>query len=295
VKKHSLKKLKTTTAVIRRAEYNKDILEKCVDLLQSHNAHEKYEGVISAAYLIEQTFKSVLAKLNPLLCVDRNKVSEESEIKMILKKLSNEELKKVKTVDARKCVAYVCAYKKDLQQHKANFDELFDIRNYILHSTDDFFYDADLASETAVSALRACQKYIAKHLQIEPNDFNPLTSQEFNDLQEKERKQRITDLQDLLKEHKKLYKKLTEKEVEERQERNTPETDSMSWIEETLNCPACNYDTLDHIVSVDFEWNDGMVTGGSGSSYLCRVCELELSEYEYNMADSIPVTPILKK
>lgn len=171
--------------MIKRKEYNESVLKRCIELLQSRDFNEGYEGVVLSVYLIEQAFKAELKRVNLLLYFDKKNISDEMEVRVAMGKLSKEEWKRLKTSTAKRCVAQMCEYKKELSQHKANLEELFEIRNLIVHSTDGFSFNENSIAETAVSALRACRKYVIKHSGITPNEFNPLTSNEFEKLEEK--------------------------------------------------------------------------------------------------------------
>lgn len=269
---------------MKRKEYNKSVLERCAELLQSCDSHEIFEGVVLSAYLIEQSFKSELKTVNLLLYFDKKNISDEMEVRVATGKLSKEELGRLKTSTAKRCIAQMCEYKSELEPYKANLEELFDIRNSILHSTDDFFIDDNFVAEAAVSALRACRKYVARYSGISANEFNPLTSAEFETLQEKKHDKRINDLKITLKEYKKIFDKLDQVEISKRIRTNLPKIDSYTWIEEIVECPACEQFSFDKVGTVDFDWNpDGVITSG-GYHYQCRVCELKLSEYEYELA-----------
>lgn len=123
---------------MKRKEYNESALQRCIELLQSRDANEVYEGVVLSAYLIEQAFKAELKKVNLLLYFDKKNISDEMEVRVAMGKLSKEEWKRLKTSTAKRCIAQMCEYKKELSQYKANLEELFEIRNLIVHSTDDF-------------------------------------------------------------------------------------------------------------------------------------------------------------
>lgn len=84
--------------------------------------------------------------------------------------------------------------------------------------------------------------------------------------------------------HKKIFERLTQAEISQKIHSNLPKTDSCTWIGETVECPSCEQLSLDKVCTVDFDWNpDGIIASG-GHRYQCRVCELELSEYEYEIA-----------
>lgn len=269
---------------MKRKEYNESILERCTELLQSRDSSEVFEGVILSAYLIEQAFKGELKKINPLLYFDKKSISDEMEIRIAMGKLSREDSGRLKTSNAKRCIAQMCEYRSELAPHRANLEELFEIRNSILHSTDDFSIDENSVAEAAVSALRACRKYVVRYSGISSDEFNPLTSTEFEKLQEKKYNKRISDLKNTLDEHKKDFEKLDQREVANKIRANLPKIDSYTWIEETVECPACEQSSFDKVGAVDFDWNpDGIITSG-GYHYQCRVCELELSEYEYELA-----------
>jgi len=268
---------------MKRKEYNESILKRCIVLLRSRNPSEIYEGAVLSAYLIEQSFKSELKKLNPLLYIDKKNISDEMEVRVVIGKLAKEELNRLKTTTAKRCIAQMCEYKNELVACRANLEELFEMRNLIVHSTDDLPLDANAVAETAVSALRACRKYVIKYSGLFFDKFNPLTSNEFEKLQEKKLNKRISDLKSMLKEHKKIFQKLNKTEITHKIHSNLPGTDRYTWIEETVECPACEQLSLDKVGAVDFDWNpDGILTSG-GYRYQCRVCELALSEYEYEI------------
>jgi len=132
--------------------------------------------------------------------------------------------------------------------------------------------------------LRACRGLILKHCGISTRKFNPLTSREFDALQEAGKKRRLTALEERIADHRSEFEKLTELEVADRIRSNIPRLDGMTWIEDTVDCPACGQMSLDKVGAVDFDWNpDGILAGGS-IRYQCRVCELDLSEHEYELA-----------
>jgi rubrerythrin len=268
---------------MKRKEYNESILERCTELLQSCCPNNIYEGLVLSAYLIEQSFKSELKKVNPLLYFDKKCISDEMEVRVALGKLSKEELNRLKTSTAKRCVAQMCEYKNELAAHKANLEELFKIRNSIIHSTDDLSLNEDSIAETAVSALRACRKYVIKYSGISADKFNPLTSSEFEKMQEKKRKKRIRELKEKIKGHKKIFEKLNQLERSQKIHSNLPKTDTDTWIEDTVQCPACGQLSLDKVGTVDFDWNpDGIIESGE-YRYHCRCCELKLSEYEHEI------------
>lgn len=271
---------------MKRKEYNESVLDRCTELLQSRDSSEVYEGAVLSAYLIEQSFKSELKKINPLLYFDRRNISQEVEVRIALKKLSKEDTNRLKTNPAKQCISQMCEHKSELLLHRANLEELFDIRNFILHSVDDLPFADEAVAETAVSALRICRKYVIRYSGITSDEFDPLTSRKFEALQEKKRSKRIEGIKERLKEHKSIFEKLDKKEIENRIITNTPKIDSYTWIEETTECPACEQSSLDKVGAVDFDWNpDGILTSG-GYHYQCRVCEVELTEYEYEIANT---------
>jgi hypothetical protein len=82
---------------------------------------------------------------------------------------------------------------------------------------------------------------------------------------------------------------LGEVEALRRIKENFPKTDRYSWVEETGICPACEYESFDKIGSVDFDWNpDGIIESG-GYGHHCRVCELDVSEYEFSLISNLPI------
>lgn len=149
--------------MIKRKEHNESVLKRCIELLQSSDSNEVYEGVVLAAYLIEQAFKAGLKRVNLLLYFDKiyfdkKNISDEMEIRVAMGKLSKGEWKRLKTSTAKRCITQMCEYKKELGQYKANLEELFEIRNFIVHSIDDFYLNENSITETVVSALYACRK-----------------------------------------------------------------------------------------------------------------------------------------
>lgn len=268
-----------------REDFNKGILTECINLLKSHVYGDIFHGTILAAYLIENSFKSELKSINPLLLFDRN-LSTEQLTQIVKNKLTVEDMDKIKSVSASRCIEYLCLLKTDLLKHRQSIEELFRFRNVILHSTNRFVFDEDIVAETAVSALRYCKKYVIKHCQVSPNEFNPLTSAEFNKLQDSRYKKRLNDLKKVINLHREEYLKLSKTEVAKKIVTNYPHVDQLSWVEETNECPSCHQDSLDKIGSVDFDWSpDGILENG-GYSYLCRVCSLDLSENEYSIINS---------
>lgn len=259
------------------------ITEKCIELLQSGDLYEVCEGVIMSAYLIEQSFKFELKRINPLLYFDRKNISEEMEIRIATQDLSQEERGCLKTISANRCIIQICGCKDDLRPHRANFEELFKLRNFIIHSIDDFIFDRNKMAETAVSALRVCRKYIKKYSGISSSKFDPLTSEEFSNLHKREFDKRMSALKKMLKEHKESVEIYGQQEIDKRINANFPKIDNCTWIEETVECPACGQPSFDKIGAVDFDWNPDGILECAGCSYFCRVCGLDLSEYEYEL------------
>lgn len=273
-----------TNFIVKRKDYNRTVIKKCVELLKSHDFNDVCDGAVMSAYLIEQVFKLELKKINPLLYFDRKSISDDMEIRIALGNLSEEECGYFKTISAKRCVMQMCECKKDLKMHKANFEELFNIRNFILHSVDNFIFERNKIAETSVSALRVCQKYIKKYSGISSSEFNPLTSDEFNELHKRELNKRMSALKKILKEHKENVEAYGQQEID-RRINIMPETDNCTWIEETFECPACGYSSFDKIGAVDFDWNPDGIIEGCGFGYSCRVCGLDLSEYEYELVN----------
>ena len=60
----------------------------------------------------------------------------------------------------------------------------------------------------------------------------------------------------------------------------------MNWIEKTVECPACGQSSFDELGSVDFEWDHDGISDYVGFSWICRVCELELSNYELELVSN---------
>lgn len=265
-----------------RIEYNKTLLNKSLDSLRSHDESERYEGVTIAAYIIEQTFKFYLRDLNPLLYFERRN-SENHEMRIATEALTEEDIKSFPTVKAQKCITYMCLYKLDLEPHRQNLEELFNVRNYIVHSIDDFLYDSDSATEAAVSALRFCRDYISEYLGINRENLNPLTTEDFERFQREERQKKISSIQSIVSDHRKIFEKLSKEAVVERLDKNLVEKSETTWVEETIECPSCKQHSLDKVVTVDFDWNPDGILELSGHHYLCRVCGLELSSYEYEL------------
>ena|SRR3989338_3094288 len=268
---------------MKRSAFNENMLTRCSRYLQSKDPSEVYEGVVLAAYLVEQSFKCELREISPLLYVDRTNIPEEMEMRIALNKTSPGERGSLNTIKAKRAVAQMCIYDSELKSHKSLLEELFTMRNGILHSVEDLLIDDNSVAQTAVSALRVCRTYVGRYAGVTATHVNPLTSKEFEQLEEDKRKKRIGALRNMLEEHRAKYGKLNQEEVSKRLKTNLPRTDECTWIEETAICPACDESSLDKVCSVEFDWNPDGMLASSGSQYQCRVCELELSEYEYRL------------
>lgn len=268
-------------SVNARDSYNQRILEDCLEQLKSTIPDEQYAGVVSASYLLEQTFKFFIKKTNPLLCFDRRCLTESDEIKILQKRMTVSELTKLKTIPAKQCLAYILELKPKLQEHKANLEELFSIRNEIVHSTEDISFDSEIGADTAVNALKASESLITKYWGLDSEEFNPLTSKEFKELEEKGHKKRISALNATIALHRKIFKTLSKNEVEIKVNTPRPAPNKDSWIEETSVCPSCKELSLDKIAWVEWEWEHGEMCPNTGTTFECRVCGLELSEYAH--------------
>ena len=165
---------------------------------------------------------------------------------------ASEELLRLKTSTARRCVIQMCEYEPRLQLHKANLNELFEIRNHILHSVEDLLPNEQSAAETAVSALRICGGYVSKHSGISARDFNPLTSHEFEALQEKQRKNKTDQLKRRINEHRDIFERLNPVQVQ-RLRAKVPREDDLTWIEETIECPPAAKLLIK--LDLSFDWN----------------------------------------
>lgn len=267
-----------------RRQFNAHVIRRCIELLKSQNDEEIYESVILAAYLIEQSLKTAVRYINPLLYFEIAGIPPERTAQLVSGKLLLEDLLKQKTIAAQKLIQIMCELKNELKPSQENFIELFHLRNIILHATDDF-PTADTAAETAASAIDAARSYILDCAAFSKEEFNPLTSREFLALQKKKRDDRVKLLMLKLDYHRSKSKKLSDAEIKDKITRNKPLEDGESWIENTDTCPACGEAAFDEIVSVGFDVSDGMVTADAGSSWLCRVCELDLSPYEINLIE----------
>jgi len=244
---------------------------------------EVCEGIILAAYLVEQSFKTALREINPLLIFETAGVTSEKIAKLINGNLSAIELLKLKTIPARKLITLICEFKTELKIGEKNFLELFDVRNAIIHSTDDV-PASDNSVETAVSALKTARNLIGICTNIPSNQINPLTSRDFEKLQAERRAARETLIKGKIREHQVIYNQLSRDEIQRKIKENKPREDSMTWIETTVRCPACGEDSFDAITSVDVDVSDGQTTMDAGSSWFCRVCGLDLTDYETDLA-----------
>jgi len=275
---------------MKRVAFNKNLLKQCLAKLKSTDHNDIYEGVFSAAYLIEQSFKIELSRLSPILCFEFNTLSDERAMRIVLNRLSNTDRTSLAMIGGRKCIARMCLYDSGLQAQKTVLDELFKMRNQIVHSIDDFSFDANSAAETAVAALRLCGKYVIKHLGDVATKLNPLTSKGFQLLHGELHAKRVATLRAQLKEHRAKYEGLTAHEIAEKVGGIRVATDDCTWVEAGYTCPACGQASLDKVGSVDFDWNPDGILPGAGYSYMCRVCELDLSEHEYELAKDIKLT-----
>jgi hypothetical protein len=255
--------------------------------LRSTDEYDRFNGAIFSAYLVEQAFKAHLKKINPLLSIDMRSHSIEQLYLYIDSQSSNKDSKKLKSIKAKDALSLVALNDRVINSAKANIQELFDIRNEILHSIEDINLDGELVSETSVSALKAANKYISKFLKVSKSKISPITSKSFEVLQEKlHAKRKKTILQRLIT-HRKSFELLNISQVSERV--NTPilgflNADGSVWVEDEVECPACKQVSLQKIGSVDFEWEDGEVVPHGGYEFHCKVCDLKLSEYELVMA-----------
>lgn len=265
-----------------RWTFNGHVVRRCIDLLKSKNDHEIYESVIHAAYLIEQSFKEELRQINPLLYFETSNLSPERLAQLAKGTIPMEELLKLKTISAQKLIQLMCEIHPDLKSKQEKFLELCHLRNIILHSTDSFPV-IETAAEAAASAIDAARTYIISCSDLAEEDVNPLSSREFDELQRQKVLDRLELLKTKLEYYKAEYNKLSQEEKKGRSVKNKPKENEQSWIEATRECPACKEDMFDEIVTVDFDISDGLVTGDAGSTWVCRICELELSKYEMNL------------
>lgn len=268
-----------------RKDFNAHIIRRCMDLLKSRSEVEVYEGIILAAYLIEQSFKTSIRKMNPLLYFETFNENAAVIAQLMRGDLPHEKLLSLKTINAKKIIQLMCELNSDLKPNQANFEELFAVRNIIIHATDDV-PAPETSAETAVSALNAARDYVVTCANITGSEFNPLTSTHFEILQKARRETRISSLMDNIHHHEEIHDALSADEIKNRISNNKPKEDSMTWIESTTTCPACNEECFDEVVSVDVDVSDGQTTMNGGSSWLCRVCGLELTPYEINLIQS---------
>jgi cell division protein FtsB len=251
--------------------------------LRTGHSNSVCRGAILAAYLIEQAFKSELRRLNPLLYFDKRTLPEEQALSIAAGTASTEAVSKLRTASARVVVMQVCLLRKDVAAYRAVLDELFRIRNCLLHSVDDLETDTTAIAETCVSALRGCRKYVSRIAKVKAGSVNPLTSAQFEALQVREHRKRLSAIAAKLADHQERFSSLSPDEIERRRAINFGSSDGMVWVENTSVCPACGNEMLDQIVSVDFDWNpDGIITS-SGVEYRCRICDLRLTEYELEL------------
>jgi hypothetical protein len=268
---------------MERRKFNTAVVQKCIELLKSDNEEEQAEGVLKAAYLIEQSFKLEIRSINPLLYFDTRKLNAKTIAKVAANKLSVEELLKLQTVQARDLIEQICELRTDLEPSFANFEALCAIRNKLMHSVDNI-PNIKGEVETAVSALRAAAAYVQKC--ADAKGFNPLTSKEFQDYQAKIRSEHEDKLLERVYKHRKIFEDIEAEGMIENHQANNRDRiicDGDTWIEETIDCPACAQNTLHLIVSVGFEYDDGVILGGSSAEWYCQTCELELSQYELEL------------
>jgi len=84
------------------------------------------------AYLLEQSFKSELRQINPLLYFDRKFISEETEIRIARNELSGDDARHIRTSGVRKVVGQCALLTSNYFHIKPNLDELFEMRNHIV-------------------------------------------------------------------------------------------------------------------------------------------------------------------
>jgi len=264
---------------MKRLIYNRNVLKECLENLKSTDILEVCDGAVQAAYLIEQALKSHLRKINPLLYYDRRNLKEEDEVGIVLGSLTEEQARKLKTAGGRQCILYICAAKNEFAEHKSNLIELFELRNEVLHSIEDFNKDLGTIAESATSALKACKNLISDFLEFDSEKINPLTSKEFSKLLLQRYKLRMQQLTEQVERHRQDYLKKNNKQVLTKADLES----EMSWIEDVYECPACANNSFSKVCEVDFDWNpDGIITS-SGCSYICTECGLSLSEYEFGL------------
>jgi hypothetical protein len=266
-----------------RKEYNNNVLNKCLSLLKSRSEFDVYAGVILAAYIIEQSFKSELKMINPLLLYVGSRISGSDALKIATNSLPTGKV--IKTINASKCVEYICNAPSNLSSHKPNIKRLFQVRNMLLHSIDDI--PETSIAEIAISALRACRDHINEYCNL---DFakNPLSSKEFEQLQKQEREKIVQELKELIGKHKSIFDGIPTAEVKNRNN-DIPKLDPLAIIHTTGICPACGQESFDEIITADFEYGpDGELESEHAFTiFRCRVCELELDGYDYEIVRTI--------
>lgn len=262
-----------------RREYNRSILKSCLEQLKSNEPHDQLSGIISASYIIEQTLKSLVERFNPLLYFD-GKINEEVAVRISRRQMTVSESVEFNSIKATKALAYAVELKPGLGKHKANIEELFKRRNEVVHSVKDISFDSEITANTAVSALRASKSLITKYLGIKPNEFVPMSSKEFVKFEKAAYEKRIKVLSAEIDSFRKFFNTLTINDVELRIKTKSISGRDMV-IEDTLKCPACEKLAFDKVVEVDWEWEHGEVCPVTSVMLKCRVCGLELGEYDY--------------
>lgn len=273
---------------MKRNEYNQSILENCLDKLQSSDGSNTYEGVVLAAYLIEQALKTKIRKTNPLLYFDPKELDKNSGkmVSIALGTISHEKLYNIKTITATRCIELICECDEKLKEHKSTLEELFKIRNFIVHSIDDTeAMNSDSATVIALKSLRACKSHIDSLFGTTTASLF-ISSEEFKQLYDKEQRKKFKELSNKIKKHKIIFDKLTKLQISLKIQHNWPKENIYLSNETLITCPACKQLSCDKIVDVDFDGADGEAIPFAVSYYRCRVCGLELSEYDYEELSS---------
>lgn len=249
--------------------------KRVVECLSVKEDQAIHEAVVWIHIILEDLFKSENKRRSPFLYYDLSRDTE-NKITQILQGKT----KDLKTSSLLVSMEYFLSGNNKYSSIRGEVELINKARNHLCHSIEETTLESAFMAEAISSVLKTLLSLLVKNygpilvsgLKAEKERLNSQNNVFIDQI--------LTQIKKTIQEKHIYYLTLSDEVVIHLTKQEPEITDRDIFISDTVRCPACTQMTFDGISVVDYDHEAGGVSGVD-TQYHCRVCKLEMSDYEF--------------